>query len=144
MAAFRKAALAMLGTLPLMLAACAGGADQKVHQRADAPDGKMQAVVMTCPMAGGAEVKLVTGAVFDAKGKGCDDIAKSAIVTVRVSMPEGEIAPPAASVAWKDGKAVFSFEGERTVISREARANAPLDLLVVRGDFEGADVVEAV
>lgn len=124
------------------LAGCSALGGEKVHSRATSEDGKLHAVVMTCFMDGDAKVKLVTGAVFDRDGGGCPDVIEQAVGSVWVSLPPSGLEAPAASVAWQEGKAVFSFEGERTVVARHARADASLDLIVVSGDFEEADIVE--
>ena len=124
------------------LAACGSVDGEAVHERVTSPDGKMEAVLMTCSMAGDAKAKLITGAVFEGKGGSCDGLADKALTSVRVSMPLGEESAK-ASVKWENGQAVFSFEGDRTVISREAKAGARLDLIAVRGDFEEADIIEA-
>ena len=126
----------------LAVASCSRGGGAPVHDRVVSPDGRLEAVLMTCPMAGDAKVKLVTGAVFADKGRDCADLA-AALGSVRVSAASEEGEGPMASVEWDEAKAVFSFDGDRTVISREARAGAPLDLIVVRGDFKEADIVPA-
>ena len=132
-------AFALAGAMAATLSACGGAGGEKVHERVASPDEKTEAVVMTCPMDGDAKVLLVTGAVFEKKGQGCADLT-SALGSVRVSTPQDGEGDEAVSVAWQDGKAVFTFEGDRTVVSREAKAGAPLDIIAVRGDFEEADI----
>jgi len=136
-----KGAMAVAATLTL--AACGTVDGETVHERVASPDGKMEAVLMTCFMDGDAKVRLVTGAVFEGKGGNCDGLNSKALASVRVSMPEGDDDGPKASVKWDNGHAVFSFEGDRTVISREAKGSGRLDLIAVRGEFEEADIVEA-
>lgn len=135
-----KGVLAAMAAMTLV--ACDATDGEAVHERVSSPDGTMEAVLMTCSMDGDAKVKLITGAVFEGKGGACAGLSEKALASVRVSMPEGE-EDAKASVAWDGGQAVFSFEGDRTVISREAKAGARLDLIAVRGDFEEADIVEA-
>ncbi|WP_297802136.1 hypothetical protein [uncultured Brevundimonas sp.] len=131
----------VVGLAALAAAGCSRGGGEKVHERVASPDGKMEAVLMTCSMPGDAKVMLVTGAVFADKGKGCGDVEKQALTSVWVSSPlEGD--GPLASVAWADGKAVFSFDGDRNVVTRHAQAGAPLDLIAVRGEFPEADIAE--
>lgn len=133
-----KAAVGLVSVL--VLGACAGGSE-KIHQRLASPDGTMEAVVMMCPMAGDMKVKLLAGAVFDAKGLGCDDMASRAITSFLISSSSEDDPVPAASVEWLGGKAVFDVDGDRTIVNRSARAGAPLDLLVIKGTFDDADIV---
>ncbi|WP_292050626.1 MULTISPECIES: hypothetical protein [unclassified Brevundimonas] len=125
----------------LALAGCARGGGEQVHTRLASPDGAREAVLMTCSMPGDAKVLLVTGAVFDAKGRGCGDVDDKALASVWVSLPEAGDGPQ-AQVSWDGDRAVFSFEGDRTVISRQAKAGGRLDLIAVRGEFAEADIVE--
>lgn len=133
-----KAAFGLVSVLAL--GACAGGGE-KVQQRSASPDGTMEAVVMVCPMQGDKSVKLLAGAVFDAKGRGCADMANGAITSFLISSAPEDEPVPAATVEWLDGKAVFDVEGDRTIVNRSARAGAPLDLLVIKGSFDDADIV---
>lgn len=131
-----------LGVAVLALAGCGNAGGERVHERLVSPDGKMEAVLMTCSMSGDAKVLLVTGAVFEKKGKGCAEVESEALASVWVSLPiEGE--GPLARVGWDGGKAVFSFDGDRTVVSRQAKAGARLDLIAIKGEFEEADVMDA-
>lgn len=130
---------AVIASAGLVLAGCGNGGGEKVHERVASPDGAMEAVLMTCSMPGDAGVLLVTGAVFEARGKGCGALDE-ALASVWVSSPiEGD--GPLAQVGWQGDKAVFSFEGDRTVVSRQARAGGRLDLIAIKGDFEEADIM---
>lgn len=133
-----KAAFGLVSILAL--AACDRGGE-KVQQRLASPDGTMEAVVMVCPMEHDKSVKLLAGAVFNAKGRGCAQMANDAITSFLISSSPEDDPVPAASVEWLDGKAVFDIEGDRTIVNRAARAGAPLDLLVIKGSFDDADIV---
>ncbi len=123
----------------MSLAACAGDKGGTVYERATSPDGKLEAVLMLCGMASDKNVLLLTGAVFEAKGKGCGDLIEAVTSFEASRAPEGE--GPAASVIWEGDKAVFELLGDRTIASRYAKAEAPLDMIQLKGSFDEADIV---
>lgn len=135
---FGKAAFA--GVALMALSACGGQSGGKVYERVPSTDGKLEAVLMLCPMDSDANVLVLTGAVFDSKGKGCGDLRSEAMTGFQTSrVTEGD--EPAASVSWQDGKAVFDLLGDRTVVGRFAKGEAPLDLIQLKGGFDEADIV---
>lgn len=136
-AAFVKTAIT--AATVLALGACAGERGGTVYERAASPDGKLEAVLMLCGMDSDKAVLLLTGAVFEAKGKGCDNLGKAVTSFQASRAAEGE--EPGASVSWLDGKAVFDVQGDRTVASRYAKGGAPLDLIQLKGSFDEADIV---
>lgn len=134
---FGKAAFA--GAVLMALSACGGQNAGKVYERVASADGALEAVLMLCPMASDDKVLLLTGAVFDTKGEGCQDFRSKALAGFQTSrVTEGN--EPAASVTWQDGKAVYELEGDRTVVGRFAQGEAPLDLIQLQGGFDGADI----
>ena len=134
---FGKAAFA--GAVLVAVSACGGQSGGKVYERVASADGALEAVLMLCPMASDGNVLMLTGAVFDTKGEGCKDFRTKALAGFQTSRAmEGD--DPAASVVWQDGKAVYELDGDRTVVGRFAQGEAPLDLIQLQGNFEGADI----
>ena len=121
-----------------MLASC-GSASEKVLERAASPDGKLEAVLMNCKDPANASTTLLTGAVFDTKGKSCGDVSTEGLASFVVSnAPDQEGA--GASIRWDGEQAVFDVEGERTLVRRQASGGVALDMIVLKGNFEGADI----
>ena len=121
-----------------LLASC-GSASEKVLERAASPDGKLEAVLMNCKDPANPSTTLLTGAVFDTKGKNCGDVTTGGLASFVVSnAPDQEGA--GASVSWDGQQAVFDVEGDRTLVRRQASGGVALDMIVLKGDFEGADI----
>lgn len=121
-----------------LLASC-GSASEKVLERAASPDGKLEAVLMNCKDPANPTTTLLTGAVFNTKGKSCGDVGKDGLASFVVSnAPDQEGA--GASVSWDGQKALFDVDGERTLVRRQASGGVALDLIVLKGNFEGADI----
>ncbi len=125
---FGKSAFA--GAVLVAVSACGGQSGGKVYERVASADGALEAVLMLCPMASDGNVLMLTGAVFDTKGEGCQDFRTKALAGFQTSR----------AVVWQDGKAVYELDGDRTVVGRFAQGEAPLDLIQLQGNFEGADI----
>ncbi|MEG1453128.1 hypothetical protein [Brevundimonas sp.] len=124
----------------MVLAGCAR-VESKVHERVASPDGSKEAVVMTCPQASDPAVPVLVGAIFDTKGQGCKDATVDGLSYFIATMaPDGDGA--GTKVVWDGSKAIFDIEGERYVISRGAKSNVALDMIQLKGSFDGADIVD--
>ncbi len=127
-------------TATMLLAGCAR-VDSKVHERVPSPDGSKEAVVMTCPEASDPSVPVLVGAIFAKKGQGCKDATVDGLSYFIATMAP-DIEAPGTQVIWEGGKAVFDIEGDRYVYSRGAQSNAALDLIQLKGSFDGADIYD--
>lgn len=124
----------------MVLAGC-GRVDSKVHERVASPDGSKEAVVMTCPQASDPAVPMLVGAVFDTKGQGCKDTTVDGLSYFIATMAP-DVQAPGATVVWEGDKAIFDIDGERYVFSRGAKSNVALDMIQLKGSFDGADIVD--
>lgn len=124
----------------MVLAGCAR-VDSKVHERVASPDGSKEAVVMTCPQASDPAVPVLVGAIFDTKGMGCKDATVDGLSYFIATMAP-DVDGAATKVVWDGDKAVFDIEGDRYVYSRGAKSNAALDLIQLKGSFDGADIAD--
>lgn len=131
----------MVGTSMVLAFTACSKAPEKVFSRVASPDGQLEAVLMRCRNADAPSTSALTGAVFTAAGKGCGDVAKVAISSFSVTNA-ADISDPGATVAWRGGKAIYDVGGDREVLGRQANGKASVDLIQIRGDFEGADIMD--
>lgn len=130
---------ALVGTLALM--ACSEAAERLLDEVVS-PDGRMTAVLMRCPDPANRAVSHLHGAVYAMQDKADFDCARIAIDPVASFAVSNTPEPdePPSRVFWQDGHAVFEIGGERNLIHRQARSNASLELIRIKGGFEGADI----
>lgn len=125
-------------TAAMLLAGCAR-VDSKVHERVPSPDGSKEAVVMTCPQASDPAVPVLVGAIFAKKGQGCKDATVDGL-SYFIATVAPDVDGAGAKVVWAGDKAIFDIEGDRYVYSRGAQSNVALDLIQLKGSFDGADI----
>lgn len=131
----------VLATAAVMVLAGCARVDSRVHERVASLDGSMEAVVMTCPQASDPAVPVLVGAIFDKKGMGCKDATVDGLSYFIATMAP-DVDGAANKVVWDGDKAVFDIEGDRYVYSRGAKSNAALDLIQLKGSFDGADIAD--
>ena len=118
------------------VSACSG--QKAVFERVASADETKEAVVMVCASEADAKQRELVGAVFAKAGQGCGDVAQS-LAHFTASLPL-DVDAPGASVVWVGEQAVFDIEGEPVIKARSASGGAAVDLIQLKGGFEGADL----
>lgn len=132
--------------VPVLMLAAAGvsgctGAGERVYERALSPDGTKEAVLMRCRDAADPSISHLTGAVFARKGQGCDEVAREGLASFSVTNA-ATVEDPGATMQWQDQQVIFDIAGDRAVMTRQAKGGAALDMIQLKGDFEGADILD--
>ena len=112
---------------------------EEVVERLASQDGSKEAVVMICPQASDPSVPVLVGTVFGRKGLGCKDATVEGL-SYFIASSAPDVDGAGAKVSWEGDKAIFDVEGERYIYSRGAKSNAALDLIQLKGSFDGADI----
>lgn len=131
----------LLGAFVTVAFTACGQAPEKVFSRTASPDASMEAVWMRCRNPADPSVSALTGAVFTQAGKGCRDVETLGIASFTVTNAP-DVDDPGAVIAWVADKVVYDIAGEREITARQANGNAALDLIQIKGNFEGADIMD--